>query len=75
MIILTISDQKANIVGKISSQAIKTLQLAQYSVIRQEGFYGFTGSLTVPLEPQHGLNWQGVKNCLEICGFKVQIKA
>ena len=54
MIILTISARAANLVGAVSTRAIATLHQAQYSVIRQEGLYGFTGSLTVPLERPTG---------------------
>lgn len=74
MIILAISEQAANLVGGVSTRAIKTLQQAQYSVVRQEGLYGFTGSLTVPLEPHNGLTWQGVKYCLEMAGCRVKVK-
>ena len=83
MIILTISEHAANLVGSLSSRAhaegaaslTATLHQAEYSVIRQEGMYGFTGSLTVPLEPDNGLTWQGVKNCLEMAGCLVEVKA
>lgn len=73
-IIVTISDQAANIVGKISQQAVAILHQAEYSIIRQEGEKGYTtNALTVPLFPETGLTWQGVKTCLEACGYQVRV--
>jgi hypothetical protein len=73
-VLLTISDKAANIVGKISQQAVAILHQAEYSVIRQEGARGYTtNAFTVPLFPETGLTWQGVKTCLETCGYRVQV--
>lgn len=73
-IILTISSNAANIVGQLSKRAISMLHQAQYSVVKQEGDRGYTtNALTVPLFPETGLTWQGVKTCLETCGYRVQI--
>ena len=48
------------------------LHQAEYSVIRQEGERGYTtNALTVRLEPETGLTWQGVKLDLENCGYRV----
>lgn len=75
-VILTVSNKVANIVGKLSKYAIAMLQQAEYSVIRQEGDRGYTtNALTVPLEAETGLTWQGVKLCLENCGYHVQVKS
>jgi hypothetical protein len=41
-IIITVSNQAANIVGKLSKWAIAMLPQAEYSVIRQEGECGYT---------------------------------
>jgi len=74
-IIITVSNQAANIVGKLSKCAIAMLAQTEYSVIRQEGECGYTTkALTVPLEPETGLTWQGVKLGLENCGYRVQVK-
>lgn len=73
MITIAVSHNAANVVGMLSQRAIKTLRQAEFSVVKQEGDYGFTGSLTIPLLPESGLTWQGVKSCLENCGYKVQI--
>lgn len=73
MITVTVSHNAANVVGSLSQRAIKTLQQADFSVVRQEASYGFTGSLTIPLFPQLGLTWKGVKNCLEMAGYQVNI--
>ena len=75
-IIITVSNQAANIVGKLSKCTIAMLHQAEYSVIRQEGECGYTtNALTVPLEPETGLIWQGVKLGLENCGYRVQVKS
>ena len=41
-VIITVSNQAANIVGKLSKGAIAMLPQAEYSVIRQEGECGYT---------------------------------
>lgn len=75
-IIITVSNQAANIVGKLSKCAIAMLHQAEYSVIRQEGERGYTtNALTLRLEPETGLTWQGVKLDLENCGYRVQVKS
>jgi hypothetical protein len=52
------------------------LPQAEYSVIRQEGECGYTtNALTVPLEPETGLTWQGVKLGLENCDYRVPVKS
>jgi len=40
-IIITVSNQAANIVGKLSKCTIAMLHQAEYSVIRQEGECGY----------------------------------
>ncbi len=73
MITVTVSHKAANVVGNLSKRAIKTLKQADFCVVKQEGELGFTGSLTIPLEPESGLTWQGVKSCLENSGYKVRV--
>ena len=41
-VIITVSNEAANIVGKLSKCAIAMLAQAEYSVIRQEGECGYT---------------------------------
>ena len=41
-VIITISNQAANIIGKLSKWAIAMLPQAEYSLIRQEGECGYT---------------------------------
>jgi hypothetical protein len=41
-VIITVSNQVVNIVGKLSKCAIAMLPQAEYSVIRQEGECGYT---------------------------------
>ncbi|NES97519.1 MAG: hypothetical protein F6K32_20325 [Desertifilum sp. SIO1I2] len=73
-VILTVSNNAANIVGKLSQRSIAMLHQAQYNVVRQEGDRGYTtNALTVPLFPETGLTWQGIKTCLETCGYQVQV--
>lgn len=75
-IILTVSSNAANIVGELSQRSITMLHQAQYCVVRQEGDRGYTThGLTVPLFPETGLTWQGVKTCLETCGYRVKVKS
>ncbi len=73
-VIITVSNQAANIVGKLSKCAIAMLAQTEYSVIRQEGECGYTtNALIVPLGPETGLTWQGVKLGHENCGYRVQV--
>jgi hypothetical protein len=75
-VIITVSNQAENIVGKLSKCAMAVLPQAEYSVIRQEGECGYTtNALTVPLEPETGLTWQGVKLGLENCRYRVRVKS
>ncbi|MBD2185546.1 hypothetical protein H6S82_32235 [Planktothrix sp. FACHB-1355] len=73
MITIAVTHNAANVIGMLSQQAIKTLKQAEFCVVKQEGDYGFTGSLTIPLLPEEGLTWQGVKSCLENSGYQVLI--
>lgn len=73
MITIAVSHNAANVIGMLSQRAIKTLKQAEFSVVKQEGDYGFTGSFTIPLLPEEGLTWQAVKSCLENSGYQVRI--
>ena len=70
---LTISRQKATIVGHLSETVITQLHWAGYTVLSFEtDEYGSSGSLTVPLTPT--LRWQGIQTILANNGYQVTVK-
>ena len=70
---LTISGQKAMVVGMISEAAIAQMHWAGYAVCKVEGENGFYRSLSIPLTTN--LQWQGIQTILTNLGYEINLIA